>query len=32
VAVPLTVVVVPLAYQLFGVALRVPLPRGILGW
>jgi hypothetical protein len=27
-----TAVLVPAAYQLFAVALRVPLPRGWLGW
>jgi len=32
VAIPVAVVIVPLAYQIFGVALRVPLPRGVLGW
>ena len=32
VAVAVSVVVVPLAYQVFAVALRVPLPRGWLGW
>ena len=32
VAVPLTVLLVPLAYHLFAVVLRVPLPRGLLGW
>jgi putative tricarboxylic transport membrane protein len=32
VAVPLVALLVPAAYQLFGVLLRVPLPRGILGW
>ncbi len=32
VAVPLTVLLVPALYQLFAVGLRVPLPRGWLGW
>jgi tripartite-type tricarboxylate transporter receptor subunit TctC len=32
VAVPLAVILVPVAYQVFAVFLRVPLPRGILGW
>jgi hypothetical protein len=32
VAVPLALVLVPAAYQVFAVLLRVPLPRGILGW
>jgi tripartite-type tricarboxylate transporter receptor subunit TctC len=32
VAVPLTLLLVPAAYQLFAVILRVPLPRGWLGW
>ncbi|HEY8232970.1 MAG TPA: tripartite tricarboxylate transporter substrate-binding protein [Vicinamibacteria bacterium] len=32
VAVPLSVLLVPLAYHLFAVVLRVPLPRGLLGW
>lgn len=31
-AVPITAVVVPAAYYVFGVLLRVGLPRGILGW
>ncbi len=31
-AVATTLVVVPLAYQVFAVALRVPLPRGWFGW
>ncbi len=31
-AVALGVVLVPLTYQVFAVALRVPLPRGWLGW
>jgi hypothetical protein len=32
VAVPLVLVLVPVAYQIFAVLLRVSLPRGILGW
>lgn len=32
VALPLTLVLVPLTYQLFAVLLRVPLPRGLFGW
>jgi tripartite-type tricarboxylate transporter receptor subunit TctC len=32
VAVPLALLLVPAAYQLFGILLRVPLPRGLLGW
>jgi tripartite-type tricarboxylate transporter receptor subunit TctC len=32
VAVPLAVILVPVAYQVFAVFLRVPLPRGLLGW
>jgi len=32
VAAPLALLLVPAVYQIFGVALRVPLPRGILGW
>ena len=32
VAVPLAGVLVPAAYHLFAVVLRVPLPRGLLGW
>jgi tripartite-type tricarboxylate transporter receptor subunit TctC len=32
VALPLTLLLVPAAYQLFAVLLRVPLPRGMLGW
>lgn len=32
VAVPLALLLVPAAYQVFAVALRVPLPRGLLGW
>lgn len=32
VAVPLTLLLVPAAYHLFAVVLRVPLPRGLLGW
>jgi tripartite-type tricarboxylate transporter receptor subunit TctC len=32
VAVPLAVILVPAAYQVFAVFLRVPLPRGIFGW
>jgi hypothetical protein len=32
VAVPLALLLVPAAYQVFAVFLRVPLPRGILGW
>lgn len=31
-AVLVTVVVVPLVYQMFAVGLRVPLPLGLLGW
>jgi tripartite-type tricarboxylate transporter receptor subunit TctC len=31
-AVPITAAVVPAAYYIFGVLLRVGLPRGILGW
>jgi len=31
-AVPITAAVVPAAYYVFGVLLRVGLPRGILGW
>jgi len=29
---PVTALLVPATYQIFGVLLRVPLPRGILGW
>jgi len=32
IAVPLAVVLVPVVYHLFAVILRVPLPRGLLGW
>jgi tripartite-type tricarboxylate transporter receptor subunit TctC len=32
VAIPATVLLVGLVYQLFAVGLRVPLPRGFLGW
>lgn len=32
VAVPVAVVLVPVAYHVFAVILRVPLPRGVLGW
>jgi tripartite-type tricarboxylate transporter receptor subunit TctC len=32
VAVPLAMILVPVAYQVFAVFLRVPLPRGLLGW
>jgi putative tricarboxylic transport membrane protein len=32
VALPLALLLAPAAYQLFAVALRVPLPRGLLGW
>jgi tripartite-type tricarboxylate transporter receptor subunit TctC len=32
VALPLAALLVPAAYQLFAVVLRVPLPRGLLGW
>jgi tripartite-type tricarboxylate transporter receptor subunit TctC len=32
VAFPLAAVLVPLVYHLFAVILRVPLPRGLLGW
>jgi hypothetical protein len=32
VAVPLALLLVPAAYQLFAVILRVPLPRGLIGW
>ena len=32
VAVPIAALLVPAAYHLFAVILRVPLPRGILGW
>jgi hypothetical protein len=32
VAVPVTLVLVPVVYQIFAVTLRVPLPRGVLGW
>jgi tripartite-type tricarboxylate transporter receptor subunit TctC len=32
VAVPVAVLLVPAAYQVFAVFLRVPLPRGLLGW
>ena len=29
---PLAVILVPAAYQVFAVFLRVPLPRGLFGW
>jgi hypothetical protein len=32
VALPLAAVLVPVVYHLFAVFLRVPLPRGLLGW
>ena len=32
IAAPLALLLVPVLYQLFGVVLRVPLPRGVLGW
>jgi tripartite-type tricarboxylate transporter receptor subunit TctC len=32
VAVPVAVLLVPVAYHVFAVILRVPLPRGLLGW
>lgn len=32
IAAPLTLLLVPAAYHLFAVLLRVPLPRGLLGW
>jgi hypothetical protein len=32
VAMPATVLLVSLVYQLFAIGLRVPLPRGLLGW
>ncbi len=32
VAVPLAVLLVPAAYHVFAVLLRVPLPRGVFGW
>jgi len=32
IALPIALVLVPLAYYVFGVALRVGLPRGLLGW
>ncbi len=32
VAAAVSVLIVPLAYQVFAVSLRVPLPRGWLGW
>jgi putative tricarboxylic transport membrane protein len=32
IAAPLTLLLVPLAYHVFGVILRVPLPRGLVGW
>ena len=32
VAVPVTLVLVPLTYQIFAIVLRVPLPWGVLGW
>lgn len=32
VAVPIAAVLVPVVYHLFAVILRVPLPRGLLGW
>jgi hypothetical protein len=30
--VPLALTLVPVVYQVFAVGLRVPLPRGVLGW
>ena len=32
VATAVSVLIVPVTYQLFAVSLRVPLPRGWLGW
>jgi putative tricarboxylic transport membrane protein len=32
VAAPLSILLVPAVYYVFAVLLRVPLPRGILGW
>ena len=32
VAILVTLLIVPLVYQIFAVALRVPLPRGVFGW
>jgi hypothetical protein len=32
IAIPLAVLLVPAAYHVFAVVLRVPLPRGLLGW
>ncbi len=32
IAIPATVLLVALVYQLFAIGLRVPLPRGFLGW
>jgi tripartite-type tricarboxylate transporter receptor subunit TctC len=32
IATPLALLIVPLVYQVFAVALRVPLPRGLFGW
>jgi hypothetical protein len=32
IAIPATVLLVGLVYQLFAIGLRVPLPRGFLGW
>jgi putative tricarboxylic transport membrane protein len=32
IATPLVLLIVPLVYQVFAVALRVPLPRGLFGW
>ncbi len=32
IAIPATVLLVGLVYQLFAIGLRVPLPRGFFGW
>lgn len=32
VSLPIAVLLVPVLYQIFSVALKVPLPRGVLGW
>ena len=32
IAIPATVLLVALVYQLFAIGLRVPLPRGFFGW
>ena len=32
IAIPATVLLAGLVYQLFAIGLRVPLPRGFLGW